>query len=119
MSQPRSAAQGAAPRATPAATPGAAPAAATTRESAGTGQAPLLIELRTEELPPKALQRLSDAFTQTLLAGLLRGGWDAEQIVGADRRYVMAISSLQPVDAAAARNTITQAVKTMFPGGRI
>ena len=68
MSQPRSAAQGAAPRATPAATPSAAPAAATTRESAGTGQAPLLIELRTEELPPKALQRLSDAFTQTLLA---------------------------------------------------
>ena len=74
MSQPRSAAQGAAPRATPAATPGAAPAAATTRESAGTGQAPLLIELRTEELPPKALQRLSDAFTQTLLAGLREHG---------------------------------------------
>ncbi|BBX33226.1 hypothetical protein MMAG44476_30011 [Mycolicibacterium mageritense DSM 44476 = CIP 104973] len=39
--------------------------------------------------------------------------------IGPDRRYVMAISSLQPVSEAAARNTITQAVKTMFPGGHI
>jgi hypothetical protein len=39
--------------------------------------------------------------------------------IGPERRYVMAISSLQPVDGAAARNTITQAVKTMFPGGHI
>ena len=39
--------------------------------------------------------------------------------IGPDRRYIMAISSLQPVDAAAARNAVTQAVKTMFPGGRI
>ncbi|WP_099023732.1 serine hydrolase, partial [Mycolicibacterium palauense] len=39
--------------------------------------------------------------------------------IGPDRRYVMAISSLQPVDAAAARDTITEAVETMFPGGRI
>lgn len=39
--------------------------------------------------------------------------------IGPERRYVMAISSLDPVDAAAARNTMTQAVKTMFPGGRI
>ena len=31
----------------------------------------------------------------------------------------MAIGSMQPADAATARNTITQAVKTMFPGGRI
>ena len=40
-------------------------------------------------------------------------------VIGPDRRYVMAISSLQPDDDAAARATITQAVKTMFPGGRI
>ncbi|TPG34981.1 serine hydrolase [Mycolicibacterium hodleri] len=40
-------------------------------------------------------------------------------IIGPERRYVMAISSLQPVSAAAARETITQAVKTMFPGGKI
>ena len=40
-------------------------------------------------------------------------------IVGADRRYVMVIGSDQPATAYAARATITQAVKTMFPGGRI
>jgi hypothetical protein len=39
--------------------------------------------------------------------------------IGADRRYVMAIGSLEPDDAAAARDTVTQAVKTMFPGGKI
>jgi hypothetical protein len=39
--------------------------------------------------------------------------------VGADRRYVMVIESLQPSDDATARATITQAVKTMFPSGRI
>ncbi|WP_066901866.1 serine hydrolase [Mycolicibacterium houstonense] len=40
-------------------------------------------------------------------------------VIGPERRYVMAISSLQPVSETAARNTITQAVKTMFPGGHI
>jgi hypothetical protein len=40
-------------------------------------------------------------------------------VVGADRRYVMVIESLQPSDDATARATITQAVKTMFPSGRI
>jgi beta-lactamase family protein len=40
-------------------------------------------------------------------------------VIGPQRRYVMAISSLEPDDAAAARTTITQAVKTMFPGGKI
>ena len=40
-------------------------------------------------------------------------------IIGPERRYVMAISSLDPDAAAAARETITQAVKTMFPGGKI
>jgi hypothetical protein len=39
--------------------------------------------------------------------------------IGPDRRYVMAIGSLQPVGEAAARATVTQLVKTMFPGGRI
>ncbi|HNM83652.1 MAG: serine hydrolase [Mycobacterium sp.] len=39
--------------------------------------------------------------------------------IGPDRRYIMAISSLEPGDAAAARNTITAAVRTMFPGGRV
>jgi hypothetical protein len=40
-------------------------------------------------------------------------------VIGSDRRYVMVIESLQPSDDATARATITQAVKTMFPGGRI
>jgi len=40
-------------------------------------------------------------------------------VVGADRRYAMVIESLQPSDDATARATITQAVKTMFPSGRI
>jgi hypothetical protein len=40
-------------------------------------------------------------------------------IIGSNRRYVMAIGSTQPASAAAARATITDAVKTMFPGGRI
>ena len=39
--------------------------------------------------------------------------------IGPDRRYVMALSSLEPGDAASARATMTQAVKTMFPGGKI
>ncbi len=40
-------------------------------------------------------------------------------VIGPDRRYVMAIASLQPVGEAEARATMTQAVKTMFPRGRI
>ncbi|BBY66082.1 hypothetical protein [Mycolicibacterium helvum] len=40
-------------------------------------------------------------------------------VIGADHRFVMAMAALQPVDDATARSTMTQAVKTMFPGGRI
>lgn len=40
-------------------------------------------------------------------------------VIGADQRYVMAIGSLDPTSEAGARADITQAVKTMFPGGRI
>ena len=40
-------------------------------------------------------------------------------VIGPDRRYVMAISSLDPTSAAAARENMTRAVKTMFPGGQI
>ncbi|VEG58642.1 beta-lactamase [Mycolicibacterium aurum] len=40
-------------------------------------------------------------------------------VIGPDRRYVMAIGSLDPTGAAAARDNLTQAVKTMFPGGKI
>lgn len=41
-------------------------------------------------------------------------------VIGTGRRYVMAIGSMQPTgDAGLARATITDAVRTMFPGGRI
>lgn len=40
-------------------------------------------------------------------------------VIGADRRFIMVIGSMQPTDDATARKTITDAVKTMFPGGRI
>ena len=36
--------------------------------------APLLIELLTEELPPKALARLGDAFAQGLFERLAKAG---------------------------------------------
>jgi hypothetical protein len=40
-------------------------------------------------------------------------------VIGRDRRYIMVIGSMQPASAANARATITQAVKTMFPGGHV
>jgi hypothetical protein len=40
-------------------------------------------------------------------------------VIGYDRRYIMVVESLQPSDDATARATITRAVKTMFPSGRI
>ncbi len=40
-------------------------------------------------------------------------------VIGADRRYIMVVQSLQPSDDATARETITRAVKTIFPNGRI
>ena len=39
--------------------------------------------------------------------------------IGPDRRYVLAMGSLDPTGAAAARDRMTQVVKAMFPGGRI
>jgi hypothetical protein len=40
-------------------------------------------------------------------------------VIGPERRYVIAVASMQPVDEATARNTLTQTLRTMFPGGRI
>ena len=40
-------------------------------------------------------------------------------VIGADRRYIMVVQSLQTSDDATARETITRAVKTIFPNGRI
>lgn len=38
-------------------------------------------------------------------------------VIGRDRRFVMAIGSMQATDASTARETITEAVRTMFPQG--
>ncbi|MGE2835662.1 hypothetical protein [Mycobacterium sp. SMC-4] len=40
-------------------------------------------------------------------------------VIGADRRYVMAIGAMQPTGADTARQTITDAVRGFFPEGRI
>ncbi|WNG87638.1 serine hydrolase [Mycobacterium sp. ITM-2016-00317] len=40
-------------------------------------------------------------------------------VIGPERRYVVAVGSLDPTSAANARENITQAVKTMFPAGKI
>ncbi len=40
-------------------------------------------------------------------------------VIGPDHRYIMVVQSLQPSDDATARDTITRAVRTMFPNGRI
>jgi hypothetical protein len=40
-------------------------------------------------------------------------------LIGADRRYVMVVQSVQSSDDATARETITRAVKTIFPNGRV
>ena len=36
-------------------------------------------------------------------------------VAGPDRRYIIAVASMQPADEANARSTLTQAIKTMFP----
>ena len=40
-------------------------------------------------------------------------------VIGPDRRFVMAISSMQATGDDAARETITDAVRTIFPGGHL
>ena len=40
-------------------------------------------------------------------------------LIGADHRYIMVVQSLQPSDDVTARDTITRAVKTIFPSGRV
>ncbi|GJF14123.1 LppW family protein [Mycolicibacterium cyprinidarum] len=40
-------------------------------------------------------------------------------VIGPNRRYVMVIGSVQAATSDIARQTITQAVMTMFPGGRV
>src|SRR4051812_1920544 len=61
-------------------------------------QATLLIELLTEELPPKALPRLSQAFCDALMADLKRGGFLSAASVATPyatpRRLALAITEV-------------------------
>jgi len=70
---------------------------------------------------PEGLYAESVAVKQGWMCCWNGGNWMhmSTGVIGADRRYVMAIGSMQTADADTARATITQAVKTMFPGGRI
>jgi beta-lactamase class A len=70
---------------------------------------------------PEGLYREPVAVKQGWFCCWNGGNWMhlSTGVIGQDRRYVMAIGSMQPADDVTARNTITQAVKTMFPGGRI
>ena len=48
--------------------------------TSGPAHAPLLVELQTEELPPKALQALAAAFERSLLGGLREAGLAAADV---------------------------------------
>lgn len=56
----------------------------------------LLIELGTEELPPRALKKLSDAFTQGIVEGLTQAGFEtgAVQSYAAPRRLAVLIKDV-------------------------
>ena len=56
----------------------------------------LLIELGTEELPPKALKKLSDAFTQGVVDGLSEAGFEIGDVqsYAAPRRLAMLIKNV-------------------------
>ena len=69
-----------------------------------TGTRPLLIELSTEELPPRALKQLSEGFAQRLVAGLKSRDFldpKSEAIAYATpRRLAVAISDVRAMTAA-------------------
>ncbi len=56
----------------------------------------LLIELGTEELPPKALKKLSNAFTQGIIDGLKKAGFEINDVesFAAPRRLAVLIKSV-------------------------
>jgi len=56
----------------------------------------LLIELGTEELPPKALKKLSDAFTQGIVDGLSEAGFEIGDVqsYAAPRRLALLIKNV-------------------------
>jgi len=64
--------------------------------SSETLAADLLIELGTEELPPKALKRLSEAFSAGIVDGLKKAGFDASDVASfsTPRRLAVLIKDL-------------------------
>jgi beta-lactamase class A len=70
---------------------------------------------------PEGLYAVPVAVKQGWMCCWNGGNWMhlSTGVVGRDRRILIAIGSMQTADDVTARNTITQAVKTMFPGGRI
>lgn len=91
----------------------------TTNTSLTTSQTDtLLIELGTEELPPKALRKLSDAFTAELLSGLLsaelinQASADAAQPFASPRRLALRVPNViaaQPNQTVERRGPAVQA----------
>ncbi|OYV27285.1 MAG: hypothetical protein B7Z82_05925, partial [Halothiobacillus sp. 20-54-6] len=75
-----------------------------------TDRADFLFELGTEELPPKALSRLSDALTNELLAGLREAGltFGEHTTYAAPRRMAVLIRDL-------AHSTLAQAIERKGP----
>ena len=56
----------------------------------------LLIEIGTEELPPKALKKLSDAFTAGVVAGLKDASLEASEVISyaAPRRLAILLKDI-------------------------
>lgn len=71
--------------------------------------APLLIELLTEELPPKNLGTLAKSFADAIFAGLQKNGYastdSAATIVATPRRLAVTVSNVLPERAAQAFET--------------
>ena len=51
----------------------------------------LLLELGTEELPPKALKKLSDAFTTGIVEGLKKAGFEINEVESFDAPRRLAV----------------------------
>ncbi len=72
-------------------------------KTAGAKTASLLVELRTEELPPKSLKRLSEVFRDGLFEALKQNGYAGETSVAeafaTPRRLAMRISQVAAVQA--------------------
>ena len=58
-----------------------------------------LLEIGTEELPPKALRRLSEALAEAFAAGLDKAGLDHEDIIpyASPRRLALRVRALETV----------------------